>query len=942
MDEDTRRPVDQAMQGDIAAFAALVERYQGMVYGLVLDSVKRFADAEDVAQETFVAAYLRVHTLRDPGRFAAWLRGIAVNKIRTWLRKQKVSRETPMDFSSEQGQHVLQKDAARPAQVSLKETVLRAIEALPENQRLAITLYYMDERSYAEVAEFLGVPVSTAKGRIQRGRKRLKKEMMAMVEEVFDAEKPGREQAVRILRRAIGQAREARKKRDYEQLLDYCDRALKALEQLPTTPKRQEKRFEVLCWQGQAQERLLTQPAEAITCYQSALEIATETDDVGGQTRAMKAILLTHGRAGEFQAMKDAAERGLEIARAAGNEELLAFCTAAKDLCEDPTRKADEGTTGGFVLGHFRVTEERGKYLLEPPRLKDVESARANISVNLNCGVPLFPLLLCYAFGPEQWVTMGTKVGGRWQGEFESERLMHHIKKSALLGETSVEADDETIVVPAGRFRNCLRLETRLKMAGTPQPKLAIARLTTKELTGTRWMWFAPGVGLVRLLYVNENQMVTDVMLVERSPGRKSPDFLPLEPGNWWRYQWIPFSGALMTETWRVVDRTANQSVVSCATHSHKASEEEECRHHQLATQYLQRSPDRKLRAIGALESADWNTTKLRRAARMADESGEAGLQGLALHRLAWQYEEEKQTTKVLETWEQMLLALKAPERAEERAEFALDAAGAFFRFKEFARMAKIADECEKLSRELGQRDRQADWAGLADLAGWLSEQGQDEELGGYLNGFAELIFTPDAVRAGTRGSGTCAEMGLLKKKPGFSPACLGMGRLLALPVRVGKTWTDNWAAGSPTGCLAPVVKCRIQARREKVQTPSGRFAGCVLVRSEIQTTFGVGGPTPDPLWQGYHDGVRLDWYAPGVGLVKVEYRHSNGEKTTVELAGYKVRAADDSLLPNRVGNAWQYEWRDGTGAVIIREFWRIAARRGKMVYLGFGAVEFR
>ncbi len=184
--------------------------------------------------------------------------------------------------------------------------------------------------------------------------------------------------------------------------------------------------------------------------------------------------------------------------------------------------------------------------------------------------------------------------------------------------------------------------------------------------------------------------------------------------------------------------------------------------------------------------------------------------------------------------------------------------------------------------------------------------------------------------------------MRLRKERPGFEPVCLGMGRLLALPVRVGKTWTDNWSTGGGAGCFTPVVKSKIEARREKVQTPSGRFDGCVRVRSEIQTTFGAGSATPDAAWQGYHDGVRLDWYAPGVGLAKVEYRHSNGQMTRVELAEYRVRAAGESYFPGRVGNRWQYEWRDGDGKLLLREFWRLAAKKGKMAYLGFGAVEFK
>jgi len=171
-------------------------------------------------------------------------------------------------------------------------------------------------------------------------------------------------------------------------------------------------------------------------------------------------------------------------------------------------------------------------------------------------------------------------------------------------------------------------------------------------------MWFAPGLGLVRLLFVDNQQTPTDVVLVEHSPKSKAAEFLPLEPGRWWRYQWPAFGGALMTETWRVAGATGSEAMIGCAVHSHKSRSSEARRHRTLTTKYLERSADKKLQAIGVLRSSGSDPAKLRKAARLAGEAGEPGLQGRALHSLAWHYEGEKQPDKALKTRERMLLAL--------------------------------------------------------------------------------------------------------------------------------------------------------------------------------------------------------------------------------------------------------------------------------------------
>ncbi len=173
----------------------------------------------------------------------------------------------------------------------------------------------------------------------------------------------------------------------------------------------------------------------------------------------------------------------------------------------------------------------------------------------------------------------------------------------------------------------------------------------------------------------------------------------------------------------------------------------------------------------------------------------------------------------------------------------------------------------------------------------------------------------------------------------GFTPCSLGMGRLLLLPVRVGKTWTDTWNTGSAGGCQSVTAQRMIQARNEKVHVRAGAFASSVLVRTEL-TTARTPGSSTDATWKGYEEGTRLDWYAPDVGLVKIEYRHANGHTTRVDLVDYQVKRRESTYLPNRAGNTWRYEWRDEAGKVLFREFWQIAARRGSTTYLAYGAYE--
>lgn len=170
--------VGRAREGDTAAFGRLVRRYQDAVYGLAYHQLGNFHDAQDVAQEAFIRAYVHLHQLQDASRFVGWLRSLTVHLCTDWVRRRQ-SRRTAEASAS-------QVSVDREEQMDIRWTVQRALNALPEEHRLATTLYYVDGYSYREIGDFLGVPATTVKGRIQRARGQLRKEMIAMVEELFE------------------------------------------------------------------------------------------------------------------------------------------------------------------------------------------------------------------------------------------------------------------------------------------------------------------------------------------------------------------------------------------------------------------------------------------------------------------------------------------------------------------------------------------------------------------------------------------------------------------------------------------------------------------------------------------------------------------------------------------------------------------------------------
>jgi RNA polymerase sigma factor (sigma-70 family) len=187
--QDWLAPVISAQQGDLAAFDRIVQRFQDMAVAYAYSLLGDFGAAEDAAQEAFVRAYMDLPILREPGAFPAWLRRIVFKQCDRVTRKRR-----PQTLSLD-AEDDLPDGAQGPLEtLQQREThdaVLAAVNALPENERAATALFYINGYSLAEVGEFLEAPVSTVKFRLHSARKRLRERMASMVEGTMRQHAPG-------------------------------------------------------------------------------------------------------------------------------------------------------------------------------------------------------------------------------------------------------------------------------------------------------------------------------------------------------------------------------------------------------------------------------------------------------------------------------------------------------------------------------------------------------------------------------------------------------------------------------------------------------------------------------------------------------------------------------------------------------------------------------
>ncbi|MDE0635709.1 MAG: RNA polymerase sigma factor [Candidatus Poribacteria bacterium] len=188
--EDDVELIRRILSGDDAAFNILVEKYQESIHALAWRKIRDFHYAEEIMQDTFLKAYKKLPTLKNPNQFAGWLHVIANHLCIDWVRKQKPAMQSLEDTRLEEieessyTQHISEQRMTERSEYC-QELVKNLLEKLPENERTVITLYYFDEMSTKEIGEFMGVSVNTITSRLQRARKRLQTDRELLDQEFF-------------------------------------------------------------------------------------------------------------------------------------------------------------------------------------------------------------------------------------------------------------------------------------------------------------------------------------------------------------------------------------------------------------------------------------------------------------------------------------------------------------------------------------------------------------------------------------------------------------------------------------------------------------------------------------------------------------------------------------------------------------------------------------
>lgn len=181
--------VERVQRGDKKAFDLLVLKYQQRIVNLVSRFVRNPADALDVTQDAFIKAYRALPNFRGESAFYTWMYRIAVNTAKNHLAVQ-ARRPQDADQDIEEieqigGENAL-KEYATPEHLLLRdeiqETVINAIEELPEDLRIAITLREVEGLSYEDIAIAMDCPIGTVRSRIFRAREAIDKELKPLLD----------------------------------------------------------------------------------------------------------------------------------------------------------------------------------------------------------------------------------------------------------------------------------------------------------------------------------------------------------------------------------------------------------------------------------------------------------------------------------------------------------------------------------------------------------------------------------------------------------------------------------------------------------------------------------------------------------------------------------------------------------------------------------------
>ena len=181
---DDNELVKQVCMGETQLFRLLIERHQQHIFNLCYRMLQQFEEADDATQDTFLKAYRSLKQFRGDARLKTWLCRIARNECLNRLRHENMA-SLDQQLTTDYSFQIADSTPSPLELIEQRETqsiVHEAINKLPHQYRLVITLFHLNGLSYEEISQVMEIPMGTVKTYIFRARELLKSKLQAFVE----------------------------------------------------------------------------------------------------------------------------------------------------------------------------------------------------------------------------------------------------------------------------------------------------------------------------------------------------------------------------------------------------------------------------------------------------------------------------------------------------------------------------------------------------------------------------------------------------------------------------------------------------------------------------------------------------------------------------------------------------------------------------------------
>ncbi len=187
--------IQQTLEGDQQAFAALVEKYQKQIHALAWQKIGDFHIAQEITQDAFFTAFQKLSTLTDHNRFAGWLYVIANRKCIAWHRKkspqpQSLEATDTVELEEVYYSEYMTQQREEAANQKRRAIVQKLLSKLQESERTVVNLYYIAEMTCEDIGKFLGVSPNTVRSRLHRARNKMKKDETMIKENLSSFQLP--------------------------------------------------------------------------------------------------------------------------------------------------------------------------------------------------------------------------------------------------------------------------------------------------------------------------------------------------------------------------------------------------------------------------------------------------------------------------------------------------------------------------------------------------------------------------------------------------------------------------------------------------------------------------------------------------------------------------------------------------------------------------------